>query len=70
MQHVFHATVFYWLTYNDDAFQFYDIPVNGSEKGLDAAESLDPSIELTGNVIEAAISETTTRFFSFFLPFS
>lgn len=42
--------------------KFYDIPVNGSEKGLDAAESLDPSIELTGNVIEAAVSETTTSY--------
>lgn len=62
--------VFYWLTYDVDALQFYDIPVNGLEKGLDAAESLDSSIELTGNRVEIPISETTTRFFSFFLTFT
>lgn len=42
--------------------KFYYIPVNGSEKGSDAAESLDSSIELTGNMVEVPISETTTSY--------
>lgn len=62
-----------WLTEYVDSFQFYDGPVNGSKKGLDAARGPYGSEGITGDVADTPSSKTNARFhlplfISFFVP--